>query len=169
MNIEQAKRAKDVISWWGVALLIWAITGGIYYMLASWLTIQGLFFAVVITSLACLTISLVIFKRCIEGKEAAPESRPYNDFSFIKRDFVKVDGSTIAFQVQDGPIREFGTNGCQVDTIIEVARDIVESFNSRFPCPENDRAIRSLNESIAALAERKKNREKRGVEGHDKL
>jgi len=99
---------------------------------------------------------------------AAPESRPYNDFSFIKREFVKVDGSTITFKIQDGPIKEFGINGCQVDAIIEVAKDMLESFNKRFPCQENEYAIRSLSESLAALEVRKQNREKRGVEGHDK-
>ena len=91
-----------------------------------------------------------------------------NDFSFIKKPFVTVEGSKITFQIQDGPIKEFGVNGCQVDEMIRSARDIVAVFNTKFPCSENDHAIVNLDGAIDWLDKRKSNRERRGVEGYNK-
>jgi len=94
--------------------------------------------------------------------------KAWNDFSFINIPYVTVDGSTITFQIQDGPIKEVGVNGTQIDTLIEVASNIINSFNTKFPCEENDAAIQHLGFALDSLAQRKKNREQRGVEGHDK-
>jgi hypothetical protein len=95
-------------------------------------------------------------------------TKTYNDFSFIHHEFVTVNGSTITFQIQDGPIKEHGVNGCQIDDMIIVAKEIIESFNGKFPCDENASAIEYLDSALYSLGERKKNREQRGVEGHDK-
>jgi hypothetical protein len=91
-----------------------------------------------------------------------------NNFSFIKKDFVTVEGSKITFQIQDGPIKEAGVNGCQIDDVIIVARDIIKSFNDKFPCAENDHAILNLTAALDWLDMRKSNRERRGVEGRNK-
>jgi len=77
--------------------------------------------------------------------------------------------NTIAFTIQNGPIKEVGVNGCQVDTLIEAAKLIVEGLNSKFPCIENEMTIHRLKEALIWSGERKRNREKRGVEGLDKV
>ena len=52
--------------------------------------------------------------------------------------------NTIAFRIQNGPIKENGVNGCQVDTIIEAAKAIIIGLNEKFPCSENSIAIDHL-------------------------
>jgi len=76
--------------------------------------------------------------------------------------------NTISFRIQDGPIKEAGVNGCQVDTIIATAKVILEELNKKFPCRENSIAITKLDESLLWLGARTANREKRGVEGYSK-
>ena len=83
------------------------------------------------------------------------------------RKFVNInhDENTITFKIQNGPIKEAGVNGCQVDTLIHAAKAILEGLNKNFPCEENALAINKLDLAIGWLNERTKNREKRGVEG----
>lgn len=71
----------------------------------------------------------------------------------------------LSFKIQNGPIKENGVNGCQVDTVIEAAKIILEGLNKQFPCRENSLAITKLDEAILWLGKRKADREKRGVEG----
>lgn len=76
--------------------------------------------------------------------------------------------NAITFKIQNGPIKEAGLNGCQVDTIIDVAKLMIEGLNNKFPCLENELAIEKLSGALLALKIRKKNREERGVEGLSK-
>lgn len=94
--------------------------------------------------------------------------KTWNDFSTINIPHVSVNGSTITFQIQDGPIKEVGVNGCQVDALGEVWHKILLGFNARFPCIENARSIQSIEAALDWQRKRKNDREKRGVEGHDK-
>lgn len=71
----------------------------------------------------------------------------------------------ITFKIQNGPIKENGVNGCQVDTMIKTALLIIQGLNAQFPCDENEIAINHLTAAIIALKDRKRNREERGVEG----
>lgn len=84
--------------------------------------------------------------------------------------FVYVDHNlnSIAFKIQDGPVKENGVNGCQVDTLIHAAREIILGLNKNFPCEENTCAIECLTCAIYWLNERKKDRESRNVEGYNK-
>lgn len=77
-------------------------------------------------------------------------------------------GNAITFNIQDGPVREVGVNGCQVDTMIEAAKIIIEGLNAKFPCRENAMVITKLDEALMWSMKRKANREKRGVEGLSK-
>ncbi len=88
--------------------------------------------------------------------------RPFN---YI---YVRHDVNSISFNLQNGPIKEAGVNGCQVDTMIEAAKVILEKLNQQFPCRENACAITKLDEALMWLEKRKKDREKRGVEGLSK-
>lgn len=79
------------------------------------------------------------------------------------------DTNCISFRIQDGPIKENGVNGCQVDTLIETAKIMIEGLNKKFPCKENAVAITKLDEALMWLEKRKKDRIKRNVEGLSKL
>lgn len=90
------------------------------------------------------------------------EIRPQN---FI---YLRHDKNSISFTIQNGPIKEVGVNGCQIDSLIEAARLILEKLDEKFPCDENAEAIASLENALHWLGVRKRNREKRGVEGLNK-
>lgn len=79
--------------------------------------------------------------------------------------FVRDDKNSISFNIQNGPIKEFGVNGVQVNEMISIAKIMIEGLNKKFPCRENSMAIEKLEESLMWLERRKKNREARGVEG----
>lgn len=82
--------------------------------------------------------------------------------------YVRHDKNSISFTLQNGPIKEVGVNGCQVDTIMCAALIMLHGLHKKFPCVENERAISKLAESLGHLIERKNNRESRGVEGYSK-
>ena len=79
--------------------------------------------------------------------------------------FINDSTNTIGFKIQNGPIKEKGANGCQIDTIIMAAKGIIEGLDDKFPCKENKGAIKHLDGALIFLKARKFNREKRGVEG----
>ena len=88
--------------------------------------------------------------------------RPHN---FI---YVRNDVNSLAFTIQNGPVKVHGVNGCQVDTVIEAAKLIIEGLNKNFPCRENAMVITKLDEALMWSLKRKADREKRGVEGLNK-
>jgi len=97
------------------------------------------------------------------------------DYKWFEKDirpnnfvYVRNDVNSISFTIQNGPIKENGINGCQVDTIIEAAKTIIEGLNNKLPCRENSIAITKLDEALMWLEKRKKDREARGVEGFNK-
>lgn len=81
--------------------------------------------------------------------------------------FVRIHGkrNAIEFEIQQGPIKEVGVNGCQIDDVIEFARRFIESRNEAFPCAENEYVLQCLQQALDGLKQRKLNRESRGVEG----
>jgi len=86
-----------------------------------------------------------------------------NNFIYIRHDV-----NSLSFTIQNGPIKEAGVNGCQVNEIIEAAKIIIEGLNQKFPCRENSMAITKLDECLMWLEKRTKDREARGVEGLNK-
>jgi hypothetical protein len=78
------------------------------------------------------------------------------------------DNNTISFKLQLGPIKENGVNGCQVDTMIEAAKLIIEGLNKQFPCRENAMVITKLDEALMWSNKRKQDRINRNVEGFNK-
>ena len=91
------------------------------------------------------------------------EIRPEN---FI---YLRHDKNSVSFTIQNGPVGANGVNGCQVDEIIAVARLMLQGLQDKFPCRENACAITKLQEAEMWLQERKKDRERRGVEGQNKV
>ena len=82
--------------------------------------------------------------------------------SFI---YVRHDKNSLAFTLQNGPVKENGVNGCQVEDIVAVAKHIVEQLNVKFPCRENAMMITKLDEAIMWSKKRTADREARNVEG----
>lgn len=79
------------------------------------------------------------------------------------------DANAITFKIQNGPIKEVGENGCQVDELIYIARCIISGLNTRYPCRENSCAITKIDEALHWLRARTADREARGVEGTNKV
>lgn len=82
--------------------------------------------------------------------------------------YITFDHSELRVKLQDGPIKEAGENGAQIDDVIVFAKEFIERHNNIFPCRENSLAITKLDESLMWLQHRKEDREKRGVEGYSK-
>jgi hypothetical protein len=102
--------------------------------------------------------------------------RPSHDNDIDKqydalRRFIIINEKTncIAFRIQNGPIKEVGVTGCQVDTMIEAAKLIIEKLNEKFPCNENRMVIKCLNDALDWSEKRKLDREKRQVEGTSQI
>jgi len=87
------------------------------------------------------------------------EIRP-NNFVYLRR-----DKNSLSFTLQNGPVKEVGVNGCQVDTLVAAALLIVEGLNHNFPSTHNEKAIAGLQQALDAFKERKVERDARGVEG----
>ena len=87
----------------------------------------------------------------------------------LSQDYIMVDHheNMVSFKIQDGPIKEKGINGCQVDTLIATASFIIEGLNKKFPCKENDKVLEHLHSAYNWTKKRKRNREQRGVEGRN--
>lgn len=82
--------------------------------------------------------------------------------------YIREEGNTVSFTIQDGPIKEVGVNGVQIDEVIRWAKDKIAGFNKNFPCRENSLVITKLDEALLWLYERKRERDARGVEGLNK-
>ena len=82
--------------------------------------------------------------------------------------FVDHDVNMISFRIQNGPIKEVGKNGCQVEDMVAVARHIVSKLNEKFPCEENSKMLSSLDSALYWSKQRTINRQQRQVEGLSK-
>lgn len=101
----------------------------------------------------------------IGGFEIVDITEPVESEYCIKYLSLDLNVNCISFMLQKGPIKEVGFNGCQIDTIIEVAKLLIEKHNQHRPCYENVRALDSLKDALGFLAERRVKRSARGVEG----
>jgi hypothetical protein len=114
-------------------------------------------------------------------REKHPDLFPHElkgqmDYEAFERDirpnkfiYLRKDKNSITFNLQNGPIKEVGVNGCQVDTLIEAAKIIIEGLNKQYPCRENALIITKLDEALLWSMKRKLDREKRKVEGTNNL
>ena len=72
----------------------------------------------------------------------------------------------INIKYQEGPIKENGVNGCQVDDVIAFAKATLKKLNKPpYECDENWNAIAMLSKAQEHLGKRTKDREDRDVEG----
>lgn len=98
------------------------------------------------------------------------------DYKWFEKDirpnnfiYVRHDVNSLSFTIQNGPIKEVGKNGCQVEDVVAVARHIVAQLHSKVPCYENEMIITHLDQAIQWSKERTSNRVARQVEGKSKL
>lgn len=75
----------------------------------------------------------------------------------------------IGFKLQDGPIKEFGENGCQIDTMLKACEEILKGLNAKFESPHNGQAILAIQKALWHLNQRTMERKMRGVEGTSSL
>ena len=103
----------------------------------------------------------------IKQRITSPEMQQREIKKLLSEYFIQIDhgNNLLIFKLQSAPIREVGVNGCQVDTIIMAAHDILMGLNEKMPCHENSMALVELREAIGWLEKRKTYREARGVEG----
>ncbi len=89
-----------------------------------------------------------------------------NDKGQIVNAYTK-SGYTVSFQ--NGPIRENGVNGPQVDEVLEACLEFLRSVNvPPYNCRENSLAITKLEECLMWLRERTRKRAEEGTEGTSK-
>lgn len=79
--------------------------------------------------------------------------------------YVRHDKNSLAFTLQNGPVKENGVNGCQVVDVIAAAATMIRGLNKQFPHPANERTLTHLESAIAEQDRRTREREERGVEG----
>jgi len=71
---------------------------------------------------------------------------------------------------QNGPVKEFGVNGCHQEDLLAIVIDRLESFQAGpFKCRENALALTKIQEAMHWLNHRTSKRQKRGVEGTNVL
>lgn len=83
--------------------------------------------------------------------------------------FCRHDVNSLTLHFQNGPVKENGKNGVQVDILLHIAHRIIFGLNQKFPHPENESALLHITEALQALNRRKKEREARGVEGLNRI
>ena len=67
---------------------------------------------------------------------------------------------------QNGPIKEFGVNGCHQEDLLAIVIDRLQSFQAGpFACRENALALTKIQEAMHWLNHRTNERKTRGVEG----
>jgi fatty acid desaturase len=67
LDVDQAKKIRDTLGWWAIALFLFALLGGLFYLLTLLLTFPGAFATIIITSTVLSTVAFVVYKKYIEG------------------------------------------------------------------------------------------------------
>ena len=75
----------------------------------------------------------------------------------------------VSFELQSDPIGEVGVNGVQVLDMLKYVKYLFESLNQAYPCRENALTITKIEEAIHWQDARTKDRQKRLVEGQNKI
>lgn len=74
-----------------------------------------------------------------------------------------------AINFQNGPVKEFGINGCQIEDLLAVNIHRLECFQAGpFSNPKNQEALEHCRSALKALQHRTLERLSRGVEGRSK-
>ena len=79
--------------------------------------------------------------------------------------YIRVNGQDVIFEIQSGPVKENGRNGCDATDIIRYTIGLYKSFNNAHPCRENSITITKLEEALHWQEARTRDRVERKVEG----
>lgn len=75
----------------------------------------------------------------------------------------------IEIKFQEGPIKEKGVNGCQMEEVIDILINRLSDFQKGdFACSENNMALKKLKEVLHMFELRTNRRSTAGVEGYNK-
>jgi len=97
-----------------------------------------------------------------------PPEMSWDDFDKTRDEFpinITERMNTISFRIQNGPIKEVGINGCDITTLIEAAKVLIEKHNEKHPHMYNISSVHYLDQAIRYQDLRTQEREARGVEG----
>jgi galactose-1-phosphate uridylyltransferase len=86
------------------------------------------------------------------------------DFKFIE--IYPID-SIIQFHIQNGPIKEYGENGCQISELGKMWLAILREFNNKHPCDENIMMMHHIGLALSYDELRTAGRKMKGIEGTD--
>lgn len=103
----------------------------------------------------------------VKSRAATPEMQQREMKKLLSEHFIQIDhgNNLLIFKLQQGAVKEAGVNGCQVDTILMTAHDILMGLNEKLPHDDNEKPIAFLEGAIEWLRVIKTDRELRGVEG----
>jgi len=84
-------------------------------------------------------------------------------------DYIEIDveGHSVKFTIQDGPIKKCGVNGVQITDVLEYVFYVYKSLDAEHPCKENELTIRRIWQAICSQNARTMDRIARDVEGCD--
>lgn len=103
------------------------------------------------------------YTKVVCSDEPAIGNKASHEYQILSKDGEECYG-TVTFQ--NGPVKEFGVNGCHNEDMIAIVIDRLEGFQSgEFRCRENAIAITKLEEALLWLNKRTNDRIARGVEG----
>lgn len=80
--------------------------------------------------------------------------------------FLNEEENSVKFVIQNGPLKPFGLNGCQVTDILAFCLELYHSLNETLPCKENIETIRDLGSALNWQIKRTQDRINRNVEGY---
>lgn len=90
-----------------------------------------------------------------------------NDYAFTEAN-AEIQNLFGRIQFQNGPIKETGVNGCQIDDVLQILINRMRYFQcGEYACRENEVALKYLELSAQQLNLRTRNRKARGVEGQN--
>ena len=106
---------------------------------------------------------------CPKGESIALLHEGEEDLCLEESIAIDSSQNTMVITFQDGPIKEVGVNGVQIETLVAIYGKIVEEFNKKYPHRENEVILKHVEGIMEATERRKRDRESRGVEGRSKL
>jgi hypothetical protein len=86
------------------------------------------------------------------------------DESLAKYASISEDGE-LSIKLQNGPIKEVGENGTQIDSLGKIWDNLIYEFNLKYPCIENTKSRAAIQKALKYQEDRTRNRIARNVEG----
>lgn len=82
---------------------------------------------------------------------------------------IQAGDNLTAINFQNGPVKENGVNGLTSEALLAILIHRTKVLDGNFPCEENKHAIGYMENALALFEQRTKDRQKRGVEGFNKV